>query len=161
MIRNGYNSNNLKETLKSMQKAGDKALLEFYALEKENKKLKEQMEKIRNEYEEKVNGREIRFDFKLLENKEIKRAEIIKSKSWSNDSYLAFVCKDGTRVIGYGQKAWCYDVKLEDMEKSEFFTQEEIGKEREQIEREAQAREEKRLKDKKRELERLKKELEG
>ena len=75
------------------------------------------------------------------------------------DYYLCFTCDDGSRVILYGGEPYNPNPSLEEMRKVDFFTPEEIGEKLEQIEREKRHRKQQELEDKKRQLQKLKKEL--
>lgn len=106
------------------------------------------------------NLKNITYKLKDLENKKIILIEKMRGEfGRTYDNYLCFTCEDGTRVMLHGGEPFDPRPSLEEMRKVNFFTPEEIGAKLESIEREKRQREKDRLANKRRELEKLKKEL--
>lgn len=106
------------------------------------------------------NLKDITFKLKDLENKNIMSIEKMQGEfGRTYDNYLCFTCEDGTRVMLHGGEPFDPDPTLEEMRKINFFTPEEIGAKLEKIERKKRQQEKDRLNQKRRELEKLKKEL--
>jgi hypothetical protein len=106
------------------------------------------------------NLKSIKYKTKYLENKKVISIEKLRCEfGRTYDNYLCFTCEDGTRVMLHGGEPFDPKPPLEEMRKVNFFTPEEIGLKLEQIERQKRQREKDLLNKKRRELEKLKKEL--
>ena len=102
----------------------------------------------------------ITYKPKDLINKKITNEEIVSAEfGRTYDAYICFTCEDDSRIMLHGGEPYDPNPNLEDMRKINFFSPEEIGAKLEQIERDKRRREQERINQKKRELERLKKEL--
>ena len=101
---------------------------------------------------------DITFD-KLI-GKTIKSIEVIPGECGRTyDAYLGFACTDGTRVMIFGNNPYNPCPSLETMQNTNFFTPEEIGDKASWDAAVKKRAEEDRLESKRRELDRLKKEL--
>lgn len=116
--------------------------------------------KIKYKYKKGVKMKDISYKIKDLEGKTIERIDVINAEfGRTYDRYLGFTCSDGTRVLLHGGQPYDPKPKLEDMRKTNFFTPKEIANKLEQIEIENRKKQQDSINAKRRELERLKREL--
>jgi hypothetical protein len=75
------------------------------------------------------------------------------------DQYAGFACSDGSRIMLSVAEPYSPDPTIEEMKKSTFFTEDEIAKKEDKIIKEKQYRQREAEESKRRELDRLRKEL--
>jgi hypothetical protein len=102
----------------------------------------------------------ILYNFNELKGEVITKVESIRAEfGRTYDNYLCFTCESGKRVLIHGGNPYNPDVPVDEMRKVTFFTPEEIGEKVVKIELEKRRRKQQELEEKKRQLERLQREL--
>jgi len=103
---------------------------------------------------------EIYYDYASLKGETIVKVESIRAEyGRTYDTYLCFTCESGKRVLIHGGNPYSPNIDIEEMRKTDFFTPEEIGEKLAEIERQKRIRKQAQIEEKRRQLERLKREL--
>ena len=104
----------------------------------------------------------ITYDYRELKDETIVKVESVRAEfGRTYDHYLCFTCESGKRVLIHGGSPYAPNPEIEEMRKVEFFTPEEIGEKLAKIERKKRQKQQELLEEKKRQLARLQREIEG
>jgi hypothetical protein len=153
-----YDGKELRKTLDTIGNLTQKAKLELFEIEKENKRILEMFEIKQTKV-----SKNIVTGISHLIGRTPKRIIPHRVGFGSYSNYLLIECEDGQRVVIFGddsENIRTPDFKIEQMEKYGFHTKEEIQRAKDYKDAKEKRDEEERVANKKRELERLQKELE-
>jgi len=153
-----YNGKDLKNTLETVDHLLHKAKMELHEVVKEN----ESILKMFDEKQTKASDKIVTGVSHLI-GRTPKRITPYRNW-WSNSDFLFIECEDGQRIMILGNPSETIrhpDITPEQMKKTGFYNDEEIERAIDYIKAEKKRSEESRIQEKKRELERLSKELDG
>ena len=158
---NKYNGKDLSKTLDTLNELIHKAQMESYETRNENEEIKKSMAKLQFEYSKKCSPK-ILYGAQNLIGRTIKRVIQI-GDFWGDYNHLGFECEDGQRIAVEGRidgHRRIENALIKDKEASMFFTIEEIESAKKFEERKKEQNKADVIDRNKRELERLKSQLE-